>query len=54
MFMNKHLSVQEPFNINQVEQCSDFLGDTGGGQARGGAGEASAKQGRRKCCSRLE
>lgn len=30
VFMNKHSSLQEPFNINQVEWSADFLGDTQG------------------------
>lgn len=31
--MNKHISLQETFNINQVEWSADFLGDTMGGQS---------------------
>lgn len=30
VFMNKHISLQESFNINQVEWSADFLGDTQG------------------------
>lgn len=50
VFMNKHISSQEPFNINQVGWSAHFLGDTRGrrsvnrlcearrGEARGGEG----------------